>query len=420
MEEPSMAGEPLLYIFLLFCGYGLTRSFTPWVIRLSKYWGFIDVPDERRVHTSPTPRAGGVAIFLGFHLTLAILFVFPWNISIGMIDATWWYGFLISSAFLLFVGLIDDLRGLSPFVKLAGQLVAAYLMFINGVRFGGVFGVAFPMWLDVLATLFWFAFIVNAFNLIDGYDGLASGLAAIAALGIGGTFVFRHLVPETLFIIAFIGCCFGFLRYNLHPARIFLGDCGSMLIGFTLAGITLTTMSKGTALAAVGVPLLAIGVPLYDTVLAVWRRLGRHVFTKLVDGARSGGIMSADTEHLHHRLADYGVNARNVSATLYLANALLVLVGLMSLLYSNFAIGLYVAAFCVVMYVTVRHVARLELWQSGLVIVYGLGDRVKPLSAFCTYAVLDLLGLGAAFLGTVWLLYPYESFECRSCFTWYV
>jgi len=390
-------------------GYLVSYWLTPIVIQLSGKAGFMDEPGERRIHETPVPRAGGIAVFCGFHAACAVVFFLPWNLSSGVIDTSWWYTYLLVSGLLLIVGLIDDLRELRPLIKLAGQIAAATLMFLAEVRVGGLFGFSFSPVLDYVATLFWFLFIINAFNLIDGFDGVCAGLAAIASLGICGSFMFRFMPLEALIMWGLIGACIGFLRYNFNPAQIFLGDSGSMFLGLTLASVTLSTASKGTGLAAIWVPLLALGIPMFDTFLAVWRRGARRVYDHLRRNKGSGGIMSADMDHLHHRLMQVGLTPRNVTASLYLANSLLVLVGLSSLIYRSRALGIFAVAFVVGAYVVIRYVVKIELWNSGLVIVHGLGKGNKTLLKFMAYAGLDILGLAGALLVAMWVADPSRS-----------
>lgn len=319
--------------------------------------------------------------------------VFPWYLHNGILDLEWLTRFFFISGFLLLVGLVDDLIDLGAIYKLFGQLIAAILMFLYGNRFGGVFGFEFPIVLDFLATILWFTIFINAFNLIDGYDGLASGLAVIAALGIAGTFLFRHMPLEALFMVGFIGSCLAFLRYNVHPARIFLGDSGSMLLGFTLASFTLATTSKGTGLATIWIPLLAVGVPIFDVFLAFWRRVARNVLAFLLDQPKIGGVFSADMGHLHHRLVNLGFTPRNVTAVLYLANSALVFLGLIFLLYHDEAQGIFSVIFVIVSYLVVRHVAASEIWQSGLIVVHGLKSNSTKFISYIAFALLDALVL---------------------------
>ncbi|MCB0337859.1 MAG: hypothetical protein KDD62_16190, partial [Bdellovibrionales bacterium] len=200
-----------------------------------------------------------------------------------------------------------------------------------------------------------------------------------------------------------------FLIYNRHPAKIFLGDCGSMFLGLTLAFITAKTANKGSGLLAIWIPVLAMGVPVADVFLAFWRRVVRNLNSIVFGAHKSGGVFSADMEHLHHRLQKLGLNNRNVTASLCLANALIIVVCFASILARDWAMALVLVSNTIFVVVVLRYVIKLELWESGLFIVYSLGARAKPIVAVCIYAVLDLLGLSTLMFLSLWLTQPFEQ-----------
>jgi len=167
--------------------------------------------------------------------------------------------FLPSTLILLVVGLVDDIRGLSAWKKLAGQVAAALWVPLSGTQFGNFFGYKLPGFLDGVLVVFWIVAVINAYNLIDGLDGLASGLAIISATGLCGILVLNHAPGVILPLLALIGACLAFLRYNFHPASIFLGDTGSMAIGFTLGVVSLQTFTKNTFFLSMAIPLLILG-----------------------------------------------------------------------------------------------------------------------------------------------------------------
>lgn len=191
--------------------------------------------------------------------------------------------------------------------------------------------------------------------------------------------------------------------HHFTPARIFLGDTGSMFLGFSLATVALSTSSKGAGLASIWVPLLALGMPIFDTFLAIWRRAGRKLLNALTSQGGSVGIMSADKEHFHHRLVALGFHPRNVVAVIYLVNTLLVLIGILGLFYNMPPLGIFAATFALITFIIIRYSATIELWESGLVIVHGLGGQVSPLIAIACYAVLDGLGLTLSLTASLWL-----------------
>jgi hypothetical protein len=197
---------------------------------------------------------------------------------------------------------------------------------------------------------------------------------------------------DAVVMLGFAGACMGFLRYNFRPASIFLGDTGSMFLGFALASIAIATGSKGTMLASLGVPLLAVGIPVFDTMLAVWRRSIRALAPAAVFGGVRG-LMRPDAEHLHHRLKRRGLNQYQVAVLLYIINAALVLVGLVSMIFRDHALGIFLLAFVVGAYVVVRHLAEVELWDTGRVLIRGLARPERKVAAFFFYPIADVITL---------------------------
>lgn len=400
----------LKYLLVFSVSYISTLLLTPLVARLAWSLGIIDTPDpKRRIHSQPIPRCGGLAVFFGFQLGCLMIYLLPWSPQSQLITWQWWAHYCLAASLLVLIGFIDDFLSIRASLKLLGQISVAILMFCFDVRVASFMGFTLPLAIDLALTIFWFCLIINAFNLIDGFDGLAAGLAIISAIGIGGTFYLRHLSLEMLLLTSLIGACAAFLKFNAHPARIFLGDSGSMFLGFTFAAIALGTASKGTSLASIWVPLMALGVPLFDTMLAVWRRVARKLYRILSHSRAARGIMSADMEHVHHRLMKAGLTPKNVTRVLYLANSLLVLLGLCALVFRDFAIALFLAGFIIGSYILVRYVARRELWDSGLVLIYGLGDWTRPAINICLYACLDSVGLALALFASLLLAFPSNS-----------
>ena len=386
------------YAFVLLTGFVTTLLLTPLVKKLATACGLLDIPGERRIHTTPTPRCG-ISVFIGFHTACAAALLFPWIPFHGNLDITWWNNFLILSSLILILGLVDDRRGLSARIKLLGQIVIAILAYYADMNVGRVLGMDLPMGIDLIATVLWYVTIINAFNLIDGMDGVATGLASIACVGIAGAFLFRHAPGDALIALGLMGACLGFLRYNFHPASIFLGDSGSMFLGFTLASIALGSASKGTVFASIFVPLLAIGVPIFDTVLAVWRRSVRQLLDS-PDGQEGGGgrkrIFDADMDHMHHRLLRSGLSHRAAATWLYAFSFALVGIGFLSMMYHSAAVGIFILAFVGGSYVFVRHLARVELWDSALAITRGLHRPPNRALAALLYPLLDVGALSCA------------------------
>lgn len=396
------------YLAVWTAGYLTTLLLTPLIRSLALRAGVVDVPDERRTHRAPTPRGGGLAVVVGFYGAALLALLYPWESSAGSLNTNWLYSYLVGSSVLVLVGLVDDIRGLRPMVKLSGQMVAASLMFVTGNGVGRLLGFDLPLPLDFLVTLFWFVALTNAFNLIDGLDGLAAGLALIAGIGLMGAFFIRRMPSDALVMLGLAGACVAFLRYNFHPASIFLGDTGSMFLGFTFASIAIATGSKGTFLASLGVPLLAVGIPVFDTILAIWRRSVR-AFAPAEGAATHRGLMQPDAEHLHHRLRRRGLNQYQIAVLLYVINGLLVLTGLLSLVFRDQALGVFLVAFVAGAYVVMRHLAEVELWDTGRALIRGLSRPQQKVAAFFFYPAFDVIclvvSLGAA-LAMVQLIHP--------------
>jgi UDP-GlcNAc:undecaprenyl-phosphate/decaprenyl-phosphate GlcNAc-1-phosphate transferase len=333
--------------------------------------GAVDRPGGRRVHTRPTPRLGGIAIFAGIVVAIAAASRLPTYETV--FSTTSDHEAIILAAFvILVVGVIDDVRGLHAVAKLAGQALAAGVLVLFGVllRFvyvpGDLGTVALSTELGALLTIIAIVAMINAVNLVDGLDGLAAGIVGIAATAL---FVYVHVdvgsqervavglasSPELVFA-AVIGACLGFLVFNFHPASVFMGDTGAMLLGLLLgaAGVTAiggVVVPRGSDFAALSlpvlVPALVLAVPLFDTTWTILRRL------------RSGrAVFSPDKKHLHHRLIEIGHSHRRAVLIMYYWSALLA--------FSAVAVGL----------LPLRVVAAVLGGGAGLAIVVGLGGRI--------------------------------------------
>lgn len=296
---------------------------TPAVIRLAGAWGLYDAPHgERRVHTEPLPRLGGVAVFASMGVGLAAVAA----VSAAGLDSFtgkpgFFFGVLFGGGIVFATGLVDDLRGLSPLTKLTAQLVAALVVFLYGFRIdlisiGSL--TELPLgWLSLPLTILWVVTVTNAFNLIDGLDGLAAGIAMVA-LGTTLVVAFSLGNPEAILLsTALLGALVGFFRYNMSPAKIFLGDSGSLFIGFMLAILSVHGSYKSATAVLLFVPLFALAIPLVDTTLAVLRRWLRGV-----------PLSQADGRHIHHRLLAAGLTHRHAVWVLHLAAVVLAVLGI--------------------------------------------------------------------------------------------
>lgn len=376
---------------------------TPLSIRLGIRLGLLDIPDDRRIHSGAIPRSGGLAVIVGFYSGAVCIYQF-WPDYQGGLGPAWLKAFFWASAVIILTGLYDDKKGVRAEIKLLGQLIAAITMYLlTGQSVGNIMGYDFPDTLDCVLTLFWFLTITNAFNLIDGLDGLCAGITVISALGLGVSFIIRNMPVDSLACFALAGAALGFLYYNFHPAKVFLGDSGSMFCGFCLAAMALQTNGKSTLLVTAGMPILAAGIPVIDTILAIWRRSARSLLARSNGDKSPKGLMHADLEHLHHRLLALGFNQRQAAVALYLATLLCVMLGLLSALGSKTSFGLFLIIFTASVYVLIRHVVHVELWDTGKLLLTRIDNTPKRgfISLFF-YPLWDLawltLSFGVAFL----------------------
>ncbi|MDX9867308.1 MAG: hypothetical protein RBT78_05230 [Kiritimatiellia bacterium] len=391
------------YAGAFFGALAVSLVLTPLCREAARKIGMVDMPDARRINKQPVPRGGGLAIIVAFHLVLGAV-VFGLRSPVSSEFTLFWQGhFLIASVVLAVIGLVDDRRGLKPAVKLAGQIVVAAILYLSGVHVGGIV-VAFPPWLDVLVTVLWIVGAINAFNLIDGMDGLATGLALIASVGLLGALLFTGKTAATLPYLVLAGACLGFLRYNFHPASVFLGDTGSMFLGLCIATFPLMTGSRKELAASLGMPLLVMGVPLFDTLLAIWRRSVRALLPSgLVGSGKRVRVMQPDQDHVHHRLLRQTMNQKTAAIMLYVISGVLVLIGLVGTVLKGRAPGLFLIAFVVAVYVVVRHLERVELWDTGR-LLSGKRAMMRQGLLVPLYIVWDVFAL----CGT-WMMARWES-----------
>jgi UDP-GlcNAc:undecaprenyl-phosphate GlcNAc-1-phosphate transferase len=284
---------------------------TPPVKDFAQRVGAMDVPkDARRVHDHPIPRMGGIAIFLGFVISL-ILFV---NMSTQVM------GLLVGAVIIAVMGAVDDIVCLSPWAKLAGQCLAAFVAIRCGLVFDtisnpNVFAEETTIYIGYLSiplTFVWIVGCTNAMNLIDGLDGLACGVAAISSTSM---LIVSLIVAEpvvSVILAALTGACLGFMPYNVNPAKIFMGDVGSQLLGFVLATASIMGLFKLHAIFTFFVPLLSLALPLTDTVFAFCRRI-----------SHGQSPFHADKGHFHHRLLAMGLTQKQAVIVLYTVSAVM-------------------------------------------------------------------------------------------------
>ncbi|MCX7095092.1 MAG: hypothetical protein NTY50_16790 [Methylobacter sp.] len=372
--------------------------FTPLFIKIAPKLGLIDHPDKRCIHTLPIPLAGGIIVFMGFHVACFALYHYLWPLFSGQLNLEWWHAFILASSFLIGIGLIDDRFTISPLIKLAGQSVAALLLyFLSGYQVN-LLNIDFNFFWGMIFVLIWNLTIINAFNLIDGLDGLCSGLALISCAGLAAVFIFRGFPGDALICIALIGSCLGFLRYNFFPAKIFLGDTGSMFLGFSLANISLQAGGKGSLFILLAALFFVAGIPVIDTLLAIWRRSIRKILAKN-NGTTPVKVMGADREHLHHRLLDFGLAHKHVAYILYAVNIVIVVLGITYFIYSELAAGMFLIMLIVSLYLLVRYILKIELWETSRLLFNKPENKVSHDFLLVLYLLFDLVWMAMM----VWL-----------------
>ena len=403
-----MFGQLDKYLVVFLTGLVVSYLLTPLVRKLAIRFGVVDLPNARRPHKRPTARGGGLAVVLAVHAACLMAIAFSGPKMSGTLDIHWYQNFAVASLVLLVVGIVDDVRGLNPLIKLGGQALAGMLISLSGTHFGRLFGYQVPWLLDCLLVMFWIVAIINAFNLIDGLDGLASGLAIISAVGLTGFFVLGHLPGAVFVLLGLVGACLGFLRYNFHPASIFLGDTGSMFLGFTLGVVSLQTFTKSTFVLALSMPMLVLGVPIYDEILAVWRRSMRRWLSgpPRAGVPKQNGVMQPDLDHLHHRLLKAGLSTRRVTTFLFGLNAMLVAFGLLITSFESHAAGIFLFALLVAVYVLMRQLAVTELRDTGKVILNGLRRPTHATLKALGYPVWDMVWMAGAVAVAMWMFEP--------------
>lgn len=301
------------YLLVFVIALAVVLAVIPGVIILAVKTGAIDAPDARKVHKKPIPRIGGLGIYAAF---MAAILIMMGSLDLSAEDQQGLLGLLIGGTLIVILGLIDDYKNLPAKVKLLGQIVAACVLTAFDVRIDFItdpFGdYLFLEYLAVPVTVFWIVGITNTVNLIDGLDGLAAGVATIASCTIFLVALQQDVVLVAVLMAALAGAAGGFLCYNFNPARIFMGDSGSMFLGFMLAGVSVLGALKSAATLALIVPILALGLPILDTSFAIVRRYRGGV-----------PIFKPDKGHLHHRLLDLGFTQKQAVLLMYVISGLL-------------------------------------------------------------------------------------------------
>jgi len=331
--------------------------------------GFLDHPDgDRKKHAAPIPRVGGIAIVLSYIITFAIALALPFTYteylhrSIPEILPLTLVGSVV-----FFTGVLDDLIGLAAWQKLMGILGASVLAYFAGIHVDVhlLSGLPVAPWLGFVITVVWLVGCTNAFNLIDGMDGLAAGVGLVASVTMLVAALSQKNLPLAMATMPLAGCLLGFLRYNFNGASVFLGDCGSLLIGFLLGCFGALWSEKSVTLVALTVPLLAVSIPLIDVALSILRRF-----------LRNKPIFQADRGHIHHRLLDLGLSPKNAVLTIYGVCALVATLSLIASALHNQFSGLIVLVFGGAIWIGIRQLDYAEFASASRMFLGGKFRRI--------------------------------------------
>ena len=374
-----MAPNWIPYLCLFLSALAVTLLTTPLARRIAVALGAVDMPNPRRINKVPVPRMGGIAIFLG----IVAAFVAP---SVGTLCVGWPaalvpspklqvnYWMLVAAFLVIFLtGVIDDARSLLPWQKLIGQVAAATIAAAGGLVIGAISnpfarGIIDLGWLAYPVTVVYLVSYTNIINLIDGLDGLAAGISGIASVTMFALSVLGHRPDAAALSVAVAGASLAFLRYNFHPASIFMGDSGSLTLGFALGTVSLLSVTRFAGLTTIIVPLVIAAVPIIDTFSAIVRRLRGHV-----------SISHADRGHIHHRLMAEGFDQRQSVLLMYAWTALLC-VG--SVVMTQVSTWPRIAVFCVLLGASMVFARHLHLFEPVLLHHYdprtGEDELVTP------------------------------------------
>ena len=314
----------------------------------------IDKPDSRKIHKRVITRLGGLAIYAAFFIVIGITYLLKRDFARNFSPE--FAGLFAGGTIILILGIYDDLKGTNAWIKFSFQIVAALVVIQFGFKidlitnpFGEVIKTG---WAAIPVTVIWIVAITNTINLIDGLDGLAAGVSAIVSLTLFLTGMYVGNVVLAVLTAALAGSTLGFLRYNFSPAKIFMGDTGSLFLGFTLAVIAIEGTQKSAATVAIFIPIIAMGLPIIDTLLAVIRRLlkGVHIFR-------------ADNEHIHHQLLKIGLSHRRVVLILYMVTVLLGIIAFVFTALKNEYIAVILFVIGIIVYVGIRKLGFIEFKQ---------------------------------------------------------
>jgi UDP-GlcNAc:undecaprenyl-phosphate GlcNAc-1-phosphate transferase len=336
-------------------------NLTPLVRNLALRWGIVDAPDhKRKLHNKLVPRLGGAAILLSYLSAFVITSLGFRNAELVLPHGSVAAGILLAVCIVFLAGLIDDLISLKPWQKLASQFGAAAIAYGAGIQIHLIRNYTLDPWIGFPATILWLLACTNAFNLIDGVDGLAAGAGLFATLTVVIAAITQRDAGLAIATVPLAGSLLGFLRYNFNPASIFLGDCGSLTVGFLLGCCGVLWGEKAATLLGMVAPMMAMLIPLLDMTISVFRRL-----------LRGRPVLEGDRRHIHHRLLEKGFTPRGVVLLLYACCAVSASISLIQDSLNQRAGGLIVILFCAGAYIGIQHLQYAEFGMAARLLLRG-------------------------------------------------
>src|SRR5215471_2455924 len=386
------------FLLAALVSFALTRV----VRNLARARGWMGAQSAHHIHREPIPRFGGVAIYIAFMTgifgTLAAVRLVHVDIDVSRHR----FIYILAGGLLIHVlGLADDAYNLKPYVKFGVQAAAATILYSGGLRILEIpllFGSRNLHWLSLPLTVLWVLWITNAFNLIDGLDGLAAGSAFFSTVTVFVVSLSGGANMLSLMVVALAGSILGFLKYNFNPATIFLGDCGSLFIGFMLSALALAGQQKTPTIVAVAIPIVSFGLPVFETLLSVIRRF-----------LNGQPLLGADRGHIHHRLIERGMSQRSAVVLLYGASAVCGLLSLLLLNPGGPTMRIVLVVLGAGVWLSVQHLGYQEFFELGRVARKAMDQRRVISNNLALRRAVDMLSKATAYLQICTLLQ--ETFE---------
>lgn len=365
---------PILALGLI--AFLISLIITPLIRDAFAHVGLVDRPDNgRKLHPRPIPRVGGIVIAISYAAAFAIVLSLPFaSDAVRDVIPSFW-AFVPAAELIFITGLLDDIVCLRPWQKLSGQLVAALIAWYAGVRIEVLGSYVLDPTVSVIVTVLWLIACTNAFNLIDGMDGLATGVGLFATMTVLVAALTHQSLDLVVVTVPLIGCLLAFLRYNFNPASVFLGDSGSLLIGFLLGCFGALWAHKSATLLGMTAPLMAVAIPLLDASLAVVRRF-----------LRNKSLFAGDRGHIHHRLLDRGLSPRQAALIIYGISGLAAIFSLVQDSFEHHFGGIIIVLFCTTAWIGIQHLGYVEFGVARQMFIKGsfrrLIDTHTNLAAF--------------------------------------